>query len=111
MDKNIIKKIVSKYYKNITIINSIYDFYNKSNSIKNFFKNYRLILTNSPYLLNLSAINFISCILLKANLNEDNNYNLINKLNYIKYISDLEQLEANILKLTMNFTKNNITII
>ena len=76
MDKNIIKKIVSKYYKNITIINSIYDFYNKSNSIKNFFKNYRLILTNSPYLLNLSAINFISCILLKANLNEDNNYNL-----------------------------------
>ena len=37
--------------------------------------------------------------------------NIINKLNYIKYISDLEQLEANILKLTMNFTKNNITII
>ena len=33
---------------------------------------YRLVLTNSPYLLKLSAINFISCILLKANLYEDN---------------------------------------
>ena len=107
MDKNTIIKIVSKYYKNITIINSIYDCYKKSNSIKN----YRLVLTNSRYLLNLSAINFISCILLKDKSNEDNNYNLINKLNYIKYISDLEQLETTIFQLTMNLTKYNITII
>ena len=107
MDNNTIIKIISKYYKNISIINSIYDFYSKSNSIKN----YRLVLTNSPYLLNLSAINFISCILLKSNSNEDNNYNLINKLNYIKYISDLEQLEKTILQLSMNLTKYNITII
>ena len=107
MDKNTIIKIVSKYYKNITIINSIYDCYKKSNSIKN----YRLVLTNSIYLLNLSAINFISCILLKAKSNEDNNYNLINKLSYIKYISDLEQLETTIFQLTMNLTKYNITII
>jgi hypothetical protein len=107
MDKNTILKIVLKYYKNIQIINSIYDFYNKSNSIKN----YRLILTNSPYLLKLSAINFISCILLKANSYEDNNYNLINKLNYIKYIYDLEQLEKTILQLTMNLINYNITIL
>ena len=105
MDKKAIIKIVSKYYKNIKIISSKNDFYNKSNSIKN----YRLVLTNSPYLLKLSAINFISCILLKANSYEDNNYNLINKLNYIKYIYDLEQLEKTILQLTMNLKKNNIT--
>jgi hypothetical protein len=60
VDKKTIIKIVLKYYKNITIINSKYDFYKKSNSIKN----YQLVLTNSPYLLKLSAINFISCILL-----------------------------------------------
>jgi glycosyltransferase involved in cell wall biosynthesis len=106
MDKKTIIKIVLKYYKNITIINSIYDFYNKTS-----IKNYRLILTNSPYLLKLSAINFISCILLKANSYEDNNYNLINKLNYIKYIYDLEQLEKTILQLTMNLINYNITIL
>ena len=107
MDKKTIIKIVLKYYKNITIINSKYDFYKKSNSIKN----YQLVLTNSPYLLKLSAINFISCILLKANSYEDNNYNLINKLNYIKYIYDLEQLEKTILQLTMNLINYNITIL
>ena len=107
MDKNTIIKIVSKYCKYITIINSINDFYNKSNSIKN----YRLVLTNSPYILNISTINYISCILLKTNSNEDNNYNLINKLNYIKYISDFKQLETTIFQLTMNLTKYNITII
>jgi hypothetical protein len=105
VDKKTIIKIVLKYYKNITIINSKYDFYKKSNSIKN----YQLVLTNSPYLLKLSAINFISCIFLKANSYEDNNYNLINKLNYIKYIYDLEQLEKTILQLKMNLIKYNIT--
>ena len=68
----------------------------------NSIKNYRLVLTNSPYLLKLSAINFISCILLKGNSYEDNNYNLINKLNYIKYIYDLKQLEKTILQITKN---------
>lgn len=106
MDKNTILKIVLKYYKNIQIINSIYDFYNKSNSIKN----YRLVLTNSPYLLKLSAINFISCIFLKANSYEDNNYNLINKLNYIKFINDLEQLEKTIFQLKMNLIKHKAPI-
>ena len=105
MDKKTIIKIVLKYYKNITIINTKYDFYKKSNLIKN----YRLVLTNSPYLLKLSAITFVSCILLKANSYEDNiNYNLINKLNYIKYIYDLNQLEKTILQLTMNLIKYNI---
>ena len=105
VDKKTIIKIVLKYYKNITIINSKYDFYKNSNSIKN----YQLVLTNSPYLLKLSAINFISCILLKTNSYEDNNYNLINKLNYIKYIYDLEQLEKTIVQLKMNLIKYNIT--
>ena len=106
MDKKAILKIVLKYYKNITIINTKYDFYKKSNSIKN----YRLVLTNCPYLLKLSAINFVSCILLKANSYEDNiNYNLINKLNYIKYIHDLKHLEKTILQLTMNLIEYNIT--
>jgi hypothetical protein len=67
MDKKTIIKIVLKYYKNISIINSKYDFYKKKNSIKN----YGLVLTNSPCLLKLSAINFISCILLKTNSYED----------------------------------------
>ena len=106
MDKKTIIKIVLKYYKNITIINTKYDFYKKSNSIKN----YRLVLTNSPYLLKLSAINFVSCILLKANSYNDNiNYNLINKLSYVKYIDDLKQLEKTIFQLTMNLIKYNIT--
>ena len=103
MDKKTIIKIVLKYYKNISIINSKYDFYKKKNSIKN----YRLVLTNSPCLLKLSAINFISCILLKTNSYEDNNYNLINKLNYIKYVFDLDQLEKTIFQLIMNLIKYN----
>jgi hypothetical protein len=107
MDKKTIIKIVLKYYKNITIINSKYDFYKESNSIKI----YRLVLTDSPYLLKLSAINFISCILLKANSYEDNNFNLINKLNYIKYIYDLKQLEKTIFQLTKNLIKYNTTIL
>ena len=71
MDKKTIIRIVLKYYKNITIISSKNDFYKKCNSIKN----YRLVITNCPYLLKLSSINFINCILLKANSYEDNNYN------------------------------------
>ena len=105
MDKKAIIKIVLKYYKNISIINSKYDFYKKRNSIKN----YLLVLTNSPYLLKLSAINFISCILLKTNSYEDNKYNLINKLNYIKYLCDLDQLEKTIFQLTTNLIKYNKT--
>ena len=73
MDKKTIKRIVLKYYKNIKIISSKDDFYKKYNSIKN----YRLVITNSPYVLKLSAINFISCILLKTNSYEDTIYYLI----------------------------------
>ena len=105
MDKKTIIRIVLKYYKNITIISSKNDFYKKCNSIKN----YRLVITNCPYLLKLSSINFINCILLKANSYEDNNYELFNKLNYIKYIYHLDQLEKTILQLTMNLKTYNIT--
>ena len=106
LNDTIIKNIISKYYTEINYLNSI-EKINLNNLIEIIQRN-QLILTDNPNLMELSAIHFISCILFKNNTENENNTDLINKLDYIKYVYNLEELEENIIKLkklSNNFEK------
>jgi hypothetical protein len=59
----------------------------------------QLILTVNPLLMEISAIYFKSCILFMNNTKTESNISLINKLDYIKYIYNFDDLENNIIKL------------
>ena len=102
----IITNIISKYYTEINYLNSIEKI--NLNNLLEIIQRSQLILTDNPNLMELSAIHFVSCILFKNNKENENNTDLINKLDYIKYVYNLEELEENIIKLkklSNNFEK------
>ena len=106
LNDTIIKNIISKYYTEINYLNSIEKI--NLNNLLEIIQRSQLILTDNPNLMELSAIHFISCILFKNNTENENNTDLINKLDYIKYVYNLEELEENIIKLkklSNNFEK------
>ena len=106
LNDTIIKNIISKYYTEINYLNSIEKI--NLNNLLEIIQRSQLILTDNHNLMELSAIHFVSCILFKNNTENENNTDLINKLDYIKYVYNLEELEENIIKLkklSNNFEK------
>ena len=106
INDTIIKNIISKYYVDINQLNSIEKI--NLNNILEIIQRSQLILTDNPYLMELSAIHFTSCILFKNNSKNEINSHLINKLDYIEYADNLIELEENIIKikkLSNNFDK------
>ncbi len=90
----IFKKILYKYFSEVNFYNRSLNINNTSNLIK-LISEYNIILTDNIYIMNLSAISFISCII----YNNTNKYKLINNLDYIKYVNDINELEKTIIAL------------
>ena len=89
--KNFIN-IIYQHFKEVNFYNSSPNI-NNLTSLINFISEYKMILTDSIYIMNLSAVSFISCIF----YNDVNNYNSVNKLDYIKYITNINELEKTII--------------
>ena len=86
------KNILYKHFNEVTFYDKSLNIYNTSNLIK-FISGYDMILTDNIYIMNLSLISFISCIL----YNNKNKYKSINKLDFIKYVNDINELEKTII--------------
>ena len=94
--------ILNQQYKNILYKHfDEVSFYKKSLNVNNtadlmkLISGYKIILTDSIYIMNLSTISFISCIV----YNNTNKYKSINNLNFIKYVNDINELEKTIISL------------
>ena len=92
ISNQIFKNILYKYFNEVTFYDKILNKCNTSNLIK-FISGYAMILTDNIYIMNLSVISFISCIL----YNNTNKYKSINKLDFIKYVNDINELEKTII--------------
>ena len=90
----IFKKILYKYFSEVNFYNRSLNINNTSNLIK-LISEYNIILTDNIYIMNLSAISFISCII----YNNTNKYKSINNLDFIKYVNDINELEKTIIAL------------
>jgi len=102
-----ITHFISEHFSNIAFQNItnetqlLEDNYEKYISI---FKEYKLIITDHLYIMKLSAIYSTSCILFKKNNTEELN-EILNNLDYIKYIHDIKDLEKNIYDLIIMWSK------
>ena len=92
-----IENIIMKYYENLNYLKTIENI--NLNSLIEIIQSNQLILTDNTLLMELSAIYFTSCILFMNNKKIESNILLINKLDYIKYIYNFDDLENNIIKL------------
>jgi hypothetical protein len=92
-----IENITLKYYENLNYLRTIENI--DLNSLIEIIQSNQLILTDNTLLMELSAIYFTSCILFMNNKKIESNLLLINKLDYIKYIYNFDDLENNIIKL------------
>ena len=93
-----IKNIFSKYYSNEIVFIPITNINNKKN-LKRIIKKSKIILTDNIHLMELSILHFTSCILYGNFTNNKYLNSLFFYLKYIKYISDINELENNIIDL------------
>ena len=96
-----VKKISSKYFNKVNYINLSERDKNKIDLLEIINKN-KLILTDSIHIMELSSLHFTSCIYFE---NTTKNYVKKKKLNYIKHINNINELEKNILDLNSKSTK------
>ena len=75
LNEEYIKNITLKYYEKINYLNSLDK--NKLNNLISIIQSNQLILTDNLYLMELSAIYFISCIFFKDDTKNENNIDLI----------------------------------
>ena len=97
--------IHQKLEENQTIFNLTKIFHNIKNiknliDIINIIRKSKIIITDNFYIMKLSALSFVSC-LLYGNITENKYVNVILKLNvnYIKYIDDINKLEKQLIYL------------
>ena len=96
----VIESIIhQKLEENQTIFNLTKIFHNIKNiknliDIINIIRKSKIIITDNFYIMELSALSFVSC-LLYGNITENKYVNVILKLNlnYIKYIDNINKLE------------------
>ena len=105
--------IHQKLEENQTIFNLTKIFHNIKNiknliDIINIIRKSKIIITDNFYIMKLSALSFVSC-LLYGNITENKNVNVILKLNlnYIKYIDDINKLEKQLIYLEDKSKENN----
>ena len=106
--ENKIKKMVSKHISNINynIINITKLLEEKyENSIIDMIKEYKYIITDNIYIMELSAIYSTSCVIIRKNQTQEVN-DIFKNLDYIKYIHDIKDLEKNLIEL-INITSLN----
>ena len=102
----VIESIIhQKLEENQTIFNLTKIFHNIKNiknliDIINIIRKSKIIITDNFYIMELSALSFVSC-LLYGNITENKYVNVILKLNlnYIKYIDDINKLEKQLIYL------------
>ena len=90
--KKRIKAIIYKYFKNINYIDISSNFTNSINdsNISNVVKKSELVITDIDYIMELSILNFISCIFI--NKNDEIKKKLLFNLKYIYIIDDIKKL-------------------
>ena len=88
------KKILYNQFNEVSFYNKSLNINNTANLIK-FISKYNIILTDNIYIMNISAISFISCIF----YDDTNKYKSINNLDFIKYVNDINELEKTIITL------------
>ena len=104
--KNIIKKMIKKYFKNINYIDVSRNFINLMNdsNISNTVKQSDLVITDIDYIMELSILNFISCIFL--NINYEIKIKLLFYLKYIYILDNIKKLPealSNIKNISINY--------
>ena len=104
--KDIIKKMIKKYFKNINYIDVSRNFINLMNdsNISNTVKQSDLVITDIDYIMELSILNFISCIFL--NINYEIKIKLLFYLKYIYILDNIKKLPealSNIKNISINY--------
>ena len=104
--KDIIEKIIYKYFKNINYIDVTRNFKNLTNdsNIYNSVKQSEIVITDIDYITELSILNFISCIFITQN--DEIKIKSLFKLKYIYILDNIKKL-AEALSNIKNLYKHN----
>jgi len=112
-EKNI-KKQIPKHISNVAynIINGtklLEESY--EDSLIDMIKKYKYIITDNKHIMKLSAIYSTSCVMIEKEKTQEEN-DIFNNLDYIKYIHDIKDLEKNLIELinitSLDFNYTNI---